>query len=737
MIEEKNEKESNISLEQKSEIPQINEIKEENINSINSIKKEEKDEDNIKLDTLKKKGITKEFNEEEEKNEINIKYKKDGITMVAISLDLLLKKIVTENFFKENPLKIYSFCQQCFCFIDKEILFNKIFNCYEFYKQKKLVTIRIFDLIKFLNVLVIEMYEYYFPINNLKDPIIVSLNDFYQLLMFEIFEFINEQEKEKEDIKNSQLDFNSKEFNQNKIEDTKDNKGELNTDKNSDMVKDRNCIYSLNDDDIIFKDSAHSPNKRSKEMNSDKYLKTEPTHSKMHSFVGKNIPKQALNTKKLKLNNNKKNDSKFFTTNENQPNKNKNIFGKGSIFSKNIFNNLKKEKPIKLKNKDDSHIEKPNKEITKMKKINVIKVSPEEEIVTEITNIKILFSLETKRRELEQTKSKISFYKELKKIVAESIGKPIKDSDLNKVKSRHLMMKSVTTSTLNKIYKLNLPKNEGFFNILDWDKNLIGEKLISISKNNINKIQRRELYRAIFLKKEKNITCPYIMHNIEKFNQLTFFIIQDILSYDFAKDRAKIIEKWITIAEYCKERKDYTDCVAINSALNNYIITGLNKTLKDISRDKKELMKNINKFCKYQGNYKTLREDMAKLDYYDFYIPYLGMLMKDLAFFEENSKYIINDTLINFEKLENVQLAIEKFFNFKNAKDKLNPIIPEELWFFEDLEDLKETELEDLANKLEPEFTLYANKKKEKRKTNIDNLYFSDVKKKTKKSTQK
>ena len=737
MIEEKNEKESNISLEQKSEIPQINEIKEENINSINSIKKEEKDEDNIKLDTLKKKGITKEFNEEEEKNEINIKYKKDGITMVAISLDLLLKKIVTENFFKENPLKIYSFCQQCFCFIDKEILFNKIFNCYEFYKQKKLVTIRIFDLIKFLNVLVIEMYEYYFPINNLKDPIIVSLNDFYQLLMFEIFEFINEQEKEKEDIKNSQLDFNSKEFKENKIEDTKDNKGELNTDKNSDMVKDRNCIYSLNDDDIIFKDSAHSPNKRSKEMNSDKYLKTEPTHSKMHSFVGKNIPKQALNTKKLKLNNNKKNDSKFFTTNENQPNKNKNIFGKGSIFSKNIFNNLKKEKPIKLKNKDDSHIEKPNKEITKMKKINVIKVSPEEEIVTEITNIKILFSLETKRRELEQTKSKISFYKELKKIVAESIGKPIKDSDLNKVKSRHLMMKSVTTSTLNKIYKLNLPKNEGFFNILDWDKNLIGEKLISISKNNINKIQRRELYRAIFLKKEKNITCPYVMHNIEKFNQLTFFIIQDILSYDFAKDRAKIIEKWITIAEYCKERKDYTDCVAINSALNNYIITGLNKTLKDISRDKKELMKNINKFCKYQGNYKTLREDMAKLDYYDFYIPYLGMLMKDLAFFEENSKYIINDTLINFEKLENVQLAIEKFFNFKNAKDKLNPIIPEELWFFEDLEDLKETELEDLANKLEPEFTLYANKKKEKRKTNIDNLYFSDVKKKTKKSTQK
>ena len=33
----------------------------------------------------------------------------------------------------------------------------------------------------------------------------------------------------------------------------------------------------------------------------------------------------------------------------------------------------------------------------------------------------------------------------------------------------------------------------------------------------------------------------------------------------------------------------------------------------------------------------------------------------------------------------------------------------------ENLEDLKETELEALADKLEPEFKLYANKKREKR----------------------
>ena len=77
--------------------------------------------------------------------------------------------------------------------------------------------------------------------------------------------------------------------------------------------------------------------------------------------------------------------------------------------------------------------------------------------------------------------------------------------------------------------------------------------------------------------------------------------------------------------------------------------------------------------------------------------------------------------------MQNVQLAVSQFFNFQNAKDKSNPIIPEELNFFDDLEELKESDLEDLANKLEPEFKLAPNKKREKRKTNIDQKYFMDA----------
>ena len=124
--------------------------------------------------------LTEDFIDEEESEGISITYKEQNKKVKTISLDLLLKKIVTENFIEQNPIQVYSFCQQCFCFIQKELLFNKIFNCYNFYKEKKAPISQIGNLIKFLNILVIEMYEYYTSISH-DDPSLTSLKNFYNI----------------------------------------------------------------------------------------------------------------------------------------------------------------------------------------------------------------------------------------------------------------------------------------------------------------------------------------------------------------------------------------------------------------------------------------------------------------------------------------------------------------------------------------------------------------------------
>ncbi len=109
----------------------------------------------------------------------------------------------------------------------------------------------------------------------------------------------------------------------------------------------------------------------------------------------------------------------------------------------------------------------------------------------------------------------------------------------------------------------------------------------------------------------------------------------------------------------------------------------------------------------------------------EFYIPYLGILLRDISFYEANYDYIMDDGLINVEKLEKVQSVIDDFFQFKNINGIYSEInkYPEELEFFKHLEMIKEDELEILANKLEPKFILEDYPQKFKRLTNIDRIY--------------
>ena len=657
--------------------------------------------------------MTQEFTEEDELEGISIAYKEQDKKIKLISLDLLLKKIIFENFIEKNPIQIFSFCQQCYCFMDKEIMFNKIFNCYNFYKEKKLPIKQIGNLIKFLCILVIELYEYYTKMK-LDDPTIVLLKTIYNSLFFEICETINKEEEKKAE---EEENFNINDF-QNKLEEYNDEEldNNNNNDKNDDVFKDR-CSENLQED--------------TKEVSRERFgtIAARKEDGRFSSYLDDNNEK---NDKELISRNTinigfKKEDKKSKKNEKEKKKEEKEEKKKKKGLGLHFFH-MKKEKPVKVEDKNAKEDQEREDEMQeKFRQIQALKKTtfstPEEEMLNCIRSIIMLFSLEEpNKRDLSQAKRNLDFYKDIYKKIAEAIGKPLPE-----VKNRHAMVKSVTVGNVSKKHKLKLHENDGFFNVLDWEKKDIGEKLISISKQLINKVHRREIYKAVFLKKNKDKTSPNVMENIDKFNRLTFFIIQDILSYDFAKDRGKIMEKWIKIADYCRGRKDYNDCVAINSALNNYIITGLKKTNNELNKEKKDLLKQINRFCRYQGNYKKLREDMKNLGPTDFYVPYLGMILKDIAFFEENSKYLVNDVLINFEKLENVQMAVSEFFNFKNTIDKENPSIPEELNFFEKLEDLKESDMEQLANNLEPEFKLYSNKKREKRQTNIDKKYFADT----------
>ena len=80
------------------------------------------------------------------------------------------------------------------------------------------------------------------------------------------------------------------------------------------------------------------------------------------------------------------------------------------------------------------------------------------------------------------------------------------------------------------------------------------------------------------------------------------------------------------------------------------------------------LIAELNKFCINQQCYVNIRRDIASCKHIA-YIPYLGILLKEIVDIEDKYKYLekFGDyNLINCIKLQKIYWEVKKFFEFKN-----------------------------------------------------------------------
>ena len=716
---------------------------------------------------------------EEELEGVNIEYKDKTKNIIDnISIDLLLKKIIFENFLEKNTLLIYHFCQQCFCFVTKDILFKKLFDCYKIYKEKKIPLDKIKNLIEFINILVVEMNEYYEKVN-LKDMQILLIKKFFSELISDLIDNFQEGEKKIEkkinnNIINKDLTTNKRFYRFNSIDITGesymynisnidfkfDKENLLNTDLNLDIkniniffYKDKEDVLDwscLNESDIKDKEKNKEKDKeKNKEKEKEKNKEKEPemiseipkfyqiSKTLRRSLENPNINKSYKNKYLSKIDEDIKEENKeeefLYSDNEEddldkkEKEKEDYSFEELKSSSDEEINNIKEENDLEEKKKSETINNLINKAFPNNDKI----ISTREELMNEIDYILPLLDVKDKENiylpSIREAKSIIPFYADvkLKKKLTQNNTNEIKNANsynyFEKTRTNTINENSLRSNNIN-----NFSSNKNYFCITDWSPEDIGNKLAQVTESLLNKIKTRELYKGIYLKKDKEKTSPNIVKCINSFNKLTSFIIEDILSYSTPKLRARSYERWVQICDYCKSNKNYNDCIAIFSALNNYIITGLNLTLKEIKYKTKGIFEQIKIFCSVEGNYKNIRNDMNLCEQRgENFIPYLGMLLRDINFLEESNKYINERGCVNMDKIEKINSLLEKYFKYKKDEKKKsddNKKVIKELSFFQDLEILSEEELENIASNVEPEYKF--DKNEVKRLTNIDKKYF-------------
>ena len=274
----------------------------------------------------------------------------------------------------------------------------------------------------------------------------------------------------------------------------------------------------------------------------------------------------------------------------------------------------------------------------------------------------------------------------------------------------------------------NYPKSGFEFNLLKYNEKDIALIISSISIKNFKNLYEH-LYELNPTIKNKEEDKPHLSAIADFSNKLTNFFIEEVFSYDLLNTRVNIVEKIIRILIELRTLNNFNDLFSVYSALIS-ISFRLPKTWNQIDSKLKSKLNEFNNLCAIQENYKNVREEQFKCyNEKKFYIPLINITTKHIHFYDEKCKYVGKNGLICVEKIIVNKNEIEEFKNEirpLKRKNRINNIIKNN----NDLKELKIIfgninpknldDLENISQKLEPEFTLYKAPDTRKRKTKTD-----------------
>jgi hypothetical protein len=133
---------------------------------------------------------------------------------------------------------------------------------------------------------------------------------------------------------------------------------------------------------------------------------------------------------------------------------------------------------------------------------------------------------------------------------------------------------------------------------------------------------------------------------VKQFNHVVYIVLATVLSPCLSlSQRAKIVEKWIMVAQESRKRKNFSSYHAIISGLQTHAVHRLEKTWAEVNS---YILSSFQQM-KADGSMKE------KSSHESSSVPYLGSILTDLTYVDTaHPDYITDDTrevsLINFEK---------------------------------------------------------------------------------------
>ncbi|XP_072287184.1 ras-specific guanine nucleotide-releasing factor RalGPS1 isoform X2 [Pyxicephalus adspersus] len=159
-----------------------------------------------------------------------------------------------------------------------------------------------------------------------------------------------------------------------------------------------------------------------------------------------------------------------------------------------------------------------------------------------------------------------------------------------------------------------------------------------------------ELASCGWNKKEKHSLAPNVVAFTRRFNQVSFWVVREILTTQTLKIRAEILSHFIKIAKKLLDLNNLHSLMAVVSALQSAPIFRLSKTWALLNRKDKTTFEKLDYLLSKEDNYKRTREYIRNLKMVPM-IPYLGIYLLDLIYID--SAYPASGSIMENEQRSN------------------------------------------------------------------------------------
>ncbi|XP_074187143.1 ras-specific guanine nucleotide-releasing factor RalGPS1 isoform X2 [Rhinolophus sinicus] len=159
-----------------------------------------------------------------------------------------------------------------------------------------------------------------------------------------------------------------------------------------------------------------------------------------------------------------------------------------------------------------------------------------------------------------------------------------------------------------------------------------------------------ELASCGWSKKEKHSLAPNVVAFTRRFNQVSFWVVREILTAQTLKIRAEILSHFVKIAKKLLELNNLHSLMSVVSALQSAPIFRLTKTWALLNRKDKTTFEKLDYLMSKEDNYKRTRDYIRSLKMVPS-IPYLGIYLLDLIYID--SAYPASGSIMENEQRSN------------------------------------------------------------------------------------